>query len=159
MSYFVPVPAEIRVADASRPYGKFFIFPIVSERGGEVQIDRWQTRTAQGEDVGLYDVLLLRMLPRSLLCHICRETFEKEECPFVTVNFHIDDQKWSYSMRAIEREYEQVHYEIEIDDEWMSLTDVFVGDIIGEEQFPFAEREVLPSISFADPEALYNEMS
>jgi hypothetical protein len=165
MPNIIPVPVVVSLGVAAskgdgggvRNFGSFSLVPYASTRNGTLDIDRWfLLRSGEAED--LDEAPLFSVMPRKLLWHVCQHTFESE-LESVSVVITIDDERWMFPMCARELEYEQVHYMIEIEGEWMRLTEVSIGDIISEEQFTFAAREVLPTIDFADPSSVFDEMN
>jgi hypothetical protein len=166
MSKLVPVPVQVKMELEGRVCGKFNIFPEAIQSHSGLEIKSWKVEH-EGSTNDLYDVLLISLLPRSLTFEVCKRTFEELEdpgnpdSPSATVNFTItiDDESWSWRMRAVEQENETVHYQIDIEGEWMDMINTFVGDIIGEEQFPFAERAVLPQIDFGNRDTVLEQMS
>lgn len=166
MPNIIPVPVVVSVGISATPqdqrtirnFGSFKLLPYATTRGGSLDIARWLLMVPGGETRELDEAVLFGVLPRKLLWHVCQHTFEseRESIPMVIT---IDDQSWVYPMCAKELEYEQVHYMVEIEGEWFKVTDVTVNDIVSEEQFAFCEREVLPSIDFGDPSAVYENMN
>lgn len=166
MPNIIPVPVTVSVGVSAkngerggvRNFGAFRLLPYASTRNGSLDIVRWLVMSPSGEPEELEDVTLFSVMPRKLLWHVCQHTFEAD-LESVVVVITIDDEQWTFPMCARELEYEQVHYMIEVEDEWMKITDMSVAELIGEEQFVFAEREVLPSIDFGDPQAVFDEMN
>lgn len=166
MPNIIPVPVTVSLGVAAgdgdqgtvRNFGAFRLLPYATTRGGSLDIARWLLMSPSGEPEELEDVSLFSVFPRKLLWHVCQHTFEadRESIPVV---FTIDDQRWTFQMCAKELEYEQVHYMIDIEGEWIKITEMSIAEIIGEEQFVFCEREVLPSIDFGDPQAIFDEMN
>ncbi len=165
MPNIIPVPVTISVGVPAGPdenggtknFGAFRLVPYASTRGGSLEIARWMLMNSTGDIEELDEVSLFSVLPRKLLYHICRYTFEseREHMPLVIT---IDDQTWSYPMCARELEYEEVHYMIEVHGEWMKISEVALNEILDEEHYMFCERDALPTIGFGDPEAVFNEM-
>lgn len=166
MSSIIPVPVIISVGiktglgpeGETRNFGSFRIVPVVTTRSGSLEINSWLLLERDGDMVELNDRFVFGVMPRKMLDKICQLTFESDR-PSVPMVLTIDDQKWQYPMRARELEYEQVHYEIEVQGEWMKLTEAYVGDILDEEQFMFAERELLPTIDFANYSSVMDQMN
>lgn len=166
MASIIPVPVIVSVgiktgmgADGvTRNFGAFRIVPYVSNRNGSLEIDSWYLVDPDGDTVDLNDRFVFNIMPRKMLDTICQLTFESDR-PDVPMVITIDDQTWTYPMRAREIEYEQVHYEIEIEGDWMRLTEAYVGDLLDEEHFMFAERELLPTIDFGNVSAVMDEMN
>lgn len=166
MPNIIPVPVTVSVgiaADAGnrgpvRNFGAFRLLPYATTRGGSLEISSWLLMSSSGEPEDLDDVPLFTVLPRKLLWHVCQNTFEAE-LESVSVVLTIDDERWTYQMCARELEYEQVHYMIEIEGEWIKITEMSLSELVGEEHFVFCEREVLPSIDFADPSAIFEDMN
>lgn len=165
MSRIIPVPVVVSVGltgdggiGTVRNFGSFRIVPIATTRNGSLEIAGWHYLDLDGEAVDLNDRLLFNVMPRKLLCHICVNTFEteREHLPLV---IGIDDQQWRFPMRARELIPNQVHYQVEVEGEWMTVTEAYIGDILGDEQLMFAEREILPTIDFSDPSQVYDEMA
>ena len=158
MPHHIPIPAAVNLSLNGVKYGKFDIYP-EAKRGPEgLEIVGWTTKDRDGVDRKLYDILAQSVLPRSLMNAVCRYTFENEEHPSVGVIFDVGGEAWILHMRAIEKEWETVHYEVEIDGEWMEMLDTYVGDLIHEDLFIFAENEVRPSVDFGNQDAVYAEM-
>ncbi len=157
----VPVVVSFGAGDQSgqsvRNFGSMNIVPYATTRNGGLEIVNWLIMDRDGETCDLNERMILEVLPQKLLMHICRYTFETdtEWLPLVVT---IDDETWTFPMRARELEYEEVHYEIEVECEWTRISEVYVGDIVSEDQTVFAERCVLPSIDFGSQEAVYSEM-
>ena len=159
MPQHVPVPAQISILLEKRKIGSFPIYPLVTITGDGLEIIGWTARDRNDNDRGLYDILALSVLPRALLNDICRMTFENEKTPAVMVGFQIGDELWEMPMRAVEKEHESVHYEIEIDGERMEMLETYLGDIIHDDMALFAENEVSGSIDFGNMEAVYQQMA
>lgn len=165
MPNIIPVPVMVSLGVAAtkdeegsvRNFGAFNLVPYASTRSGSLDIERWFLLRG-GETEDLEEVPLFSVMPRKLLWHVCQHTFESE-LEYVSVVITIDDERWTFPMCAKELEYEQVHYMIEVEGEWMRLTEVSIGDVISEEQFTFAAREVMPTIDFADPSSVFDEMN
>lgn len=166
MSKLVPVPVEVAYDLQGRPFGKFQIFPEAIQSHSGLEVEGW--KVGREERVyDLYDVLLISLLPRGLTFEVCKRTFEELEdptdpdSPAATVEFGltIDEERWTWRMRAVELENETVHYQIDLEGEWMDMINTYVGDVIGEEQFPFAERAVLPQIDFGNRDTVLEQMS
>lgn len=157
----VPVAVSFGVGDQSgqnvRNFGSMNIVPYATTRHGGLEIVKWLILDRDGETCDLNERMILEALPQKLLMHICRYTFETdiESLPLVVT---IDDETWTFPMRARELEYEEVHYEIELEYEWTRISEIYVSDVVGEDQTVFAERSVLPSIDFGSAEAVYSEM-
>jgi len=154
----VGVPASVDEHGSTKNFGSFKLVPYATTRGGSLDISRWLLLTPEGDPEELEDVSIFTVMPRKLLWYVCQHTFETDR-EYVPLVITIDDEKWTFPMCARELEYEQVHYMIEVEGDWMKLTEIAISDIIGEEQFVFCEREVLPTIDFADPQAVFDEMS
>jgi hypothetical protein len=159
----VPVTVSLGVTAASkedrgnvRNFGAFSLVPYASTRSGSLDIDRWLLLKS-GEVSELDETGLFSVMPKKLLWHVCQQTFESE-VDAIPMVITIDDEQWTFPMCARELEYEQVHYMIEIEGEWLRITEVALSDLISEEQFAFCAREVLPTIDFADPSAVFDEM-
>lgn len=165
MPNIIPVPVNIVIGvipvtgneNYERKFGSFSILPYATNRNGGLDISRWVIHSG-GEFDELDEASLFSIMPKKLLHHICKYTFESE-VDSIKIYFQIDDQKWYYPMSAQELEYDQVHYMVEIDGEWHKMTEVPVSEVISEEQLIFAEREVLPSIDFGDPQSVFDEMN
>lgn len=166
MNNIIPVPVRISVGVPAGPdprgevrnLGSFRIVPYATTRGGTLDIDGWRLLEEDGETCALDDRMLFGVMPRKLLCIVCQQTFETDR-PSMPVVLTIDDETWRYEMRARELEYEQVHYEIEIAGQWMRMIDTYVGDLLDDEHFAFAAREVTPNIDFGHAETVYNDMN
>ena len=157
----VPVMVSLGVSAANdrtnvRNFGAFNLVPYASTRSGTLDIDRWLLMRS-GDISELDETPLFSVMPKKLLWHVCQQTFESEQ-ESIPLVLTIDDERWTYPMCARELEYEQVHYMIEIEGEWLRITEVAISDLVSEEQFAFAAREVLPTIDFADPSAVFDEM-
>lgn len=166
MPTIIPVPVRVSVGVTSpddkkgivRNFGSFKLFPYATTRNGALEVAKWLLMTSSGDVEELDDVALFDVIPKKLLWHVCQNTFESDvkSIPMVLT---IDDQSWKFQMCAKELEYEQVHYMVEVEDEWMRTTEVSVADLIGEEQFVFCEREVLPTIDFCDISTVLDNMN
>jgi len=159
MPHHIPIPASVKLALNGVNYGKFDIYPEAKRGPDGLEIVGWTTKDRDGVDRKLYDILAQSVLPRSLMNAVCRYTFESDDHPSVEVVFEVGGESWVLHMRAIEKEWEVVHYEIEIDGEWMEMIDTYVGDLIHEDLFVFAENEVRPSADFGNESAVYEEMN
>ena len=159
MPHHIPVPATIKIVMNNTRYNGFNIYPEVRRGQDGLEIIGWTTKDRDDVDRKLYDILAQSVLPRSLMNEVCRITFENESIPSVPVTFTIGEESWVMHMRAVEKEYETVHYEIEIDGEWMEMLDTYVGDLIHEDLFIFAENEVRPSVDFGSQEDVYSQMA
>lgn len=167
MAKIIPVPVDVRLGvpgglhgtDDKDPrfFGTFSIVPYATARNGSLEVERWMVLDRNGYSDELNDILLFSVMPKKLLDHVCVSTFETEK-PWINLIVDIDDERWFFPIRARELEHEQVHYEVDVDGEWMLLPNMYVGDVLSEEQFLFAERAVLPSIDFGSQEAVLNEM-
>lgn len=165
MPNVIPVPVRVSVGvigdggvGVVKNFGAFNIVPYATTRNGSLEIERWLYIDQHGDTADLNDRFLLNIMPKKLLCHICVHTFEAEieQLPLV---ISIDDERWQFPMRAIELHEEQVHYQVEIEGEWMTLTEGYIGDLLSEDMLIYAAREVLPTIDFADHETVYDEMN
>ena len=159
MSHHIPIPAPVSIAMNGLNYGSFDIYPEARRGPDGLEIIGWTTKDRDGVDRKLYDILAQSVLPRSLMNEVCRQTFERDDNPSVSVIFEVGGESWSLHMRAIEKEWETVHFEVEIDGEWMEMIETYVGDLINEDFFIFAENEVRPSVDFGSQHAVYEEMS
>lgn len=159
MPHHIPIPAAVSISLRGVGYGKFEIYPEAKRGPDGLEIVGWTTKDADGVDRKLYDILAQSVLPRSLMNAVCRLTFENDENASVEVVFQVGGEAWVLHMRAIEKEWETVHYEVEIDGEWMEMIETYVGDLIHEDLFVFAENEVRPSVDFGNQGAVYEEMS
>lgn len=158
MPHHIPVPAKVRVSLYGKSYGHFDIFPEAKRGGDGLEIIGWTAKDQEGSDRQLFDVLAQTVLPKALMNEVCRQTFERPHTPSVPVMFELGGENWFMPMRAIEKEWETVHYEIEINGEWMEMIDTFVGDIIDEDFFIFAENEVRPSVDFGNEDEVFAQM-
>lgn len=159
MAHHIPIPANINLSLRNVKYGKFQIFPEARRGPDGLEIVGWTTKDSDGVDRQLFDILAQSVLPRSLMSAVCRLTFESPDNPSVEVLFEMGGEQWALHMRAVEKEWETVHYEVEIDGEWMEMIETYVGDLIHEDLFIFAENEVRPSADFGSEGAVYEEMS
>lgn len=155
----VEYPAKIAVRTHNKFYNYIEIYPQVVRGGYGLEITGWSIKDEEEIMRGLYDVLLFTVLKRTMLHKICALTFENDKCKSIPVEFAIADEVYEFHMRAIEKEHEMVHYEIEINNEWMDLIDTYVGDVIDEEIFSYAENEVQKSIGFGADEEVYEKMA
>lgn len=166
MPSIIPVPVTVSVGvspanDVSgsvKNFGSFKLLPYATTRNGTLEVAQWLLMMANGEAEELEEVSMFEVIPRKLLWHVCQKTFEAdiESIPLV---FTIDDQQWKFPICARELEYEQVHYMIEVEGEWLKLTELPISEVIGEDQFIFCEREVLPTIDFGDIPSIIENMS
>jgi len=168
MAKIIPVPVEVSLGvpggidgrGEPRFFGKFAIVPYATARNGELEVARWMVLDADGYSEELNERMLFSVMPLKLLDHVLSTTFENEERDTVDMIVEIDGERWSFPMRARELEdrLDEVHYEIQIYDEWFLLLETFLDDILSDEQFAFAEREVLPCIDFGHAETVMSEM-
>lgn len=165
MPNIIPVPVLVSVGvtgdngkGSVRNFGSFSLVPYATTRNGGLDIDRWLYMDRHGETSDLNDRYLFNIMPKKLLCHVCIHTFE-EERDHLPLVITIDDQQWRFNMRAIEMEEEEVHYQVEIEGEWMTLTEAYIGDMITDDMLIYAERELLPTIDFADHSSVFDQMS
>lgn len=158
MPHVLNTHAEVEVSVFGVKYSKFKLYPRVRNADGGLDIIGWATKNGRGVKVDLYDAHVSCCLNTPLLNHVCIVTFERENRNQVDVKFEIDGESWEYPMRAVEYDDETVHYEIEIDGEWMDTMSTFVGDIFTEEHFPFAENVVLSSMEFGRTDEVYAQM-
>lgn len=159
MPHHIPVPAKIKITLFGSRYGVFEIFPEAKRGGDGLEIVGWTVKDKEGLDRQLFDVLAQTVLPRSLMHEVCRLTFERPHQPSVPVEFEVGDESWQLHMRAVEKEHETVHYEVEIDGEWMEMIDTYVGDLIHEDYFIFAENEVRPNVDFGHEDEILAQMN
>ncbi len=159
MPHHIPVPATISISINNRVFGHFDIYPEAKHGPDGLEIVGWTAKDGNDYDRGLFDILAQTVIPRNVMREVCRLTFENENMPSLPVIFTIGDQHWEMHMRAVEKEYETVHYEIENDGEWMEMIETYVGDIVKEDYFVFAEREVAGSISFGNQDTMYSQMA
>lgn len=158
MPHHIPTPALIKVEAAGNKFGAIEVYPQAIRGGDGLEIVGWTVKDAEQTDRGLYDVLALTVLKKKLMHKVCEKTFENIEQDSIFVRFSVGGESWEYQMRAIEREHETVHYEIEIEGEWMDMIDVYVGDIFNEEFHVFAEGEVRPTVDFGNDDAILEKM-
>jgi len=158
MPHHIPIPASVKVSLYGVSYGAFQIYPEARRGPDGLEIIGWTTKDRDGVDRKLYDILAQSVLSRALMNEVCRQTFERDDNPSVPVMFEVGGETWAMHMRAVEKEWETVHFEIEIDGEWMEMIDTYVGDIIHEDLFIFAENEVRPSVDFGSQEDVYAQM-
>lgn len=159
MAHHIPVPAAIEVSLFGVRQGKIDIYPEATRGGDGLEIVRWTVKDADGVDRQLFDLLAQSVLPRKLMNEVCRQTFENPNNLSVPVMFSVGGEEWAMHMRAVEKEWETVHYEIEIDGEWMDMIDTYVGDLIHEDYFVFAENEVRPNVDFGSASEVYEQMA
>lgn len=165
MPNIIPVPVVVSVGISGdngvgtvRNFGSFSLVPYATTRNGGLDIDRWLYIDRHGDTAEMHDRFLFNIMPKKLLCHVCVHTFEAERdhLPLVVT---IDDQQWTFPIRARELEFQEVHYQIEIEGEWMTLTEAYISDMVDEDMLIFAERELLPTIDFADHGTVFDQMS
>lgn len=158
MAYHIPVPAFVRMTLYGVNFGAFKIYPEAKRGADGLEIIGWTVKDKDDVDRNLFDLLAQSVLPRALTNKVCELTFDNEDKPFVPVMFHLGDESWMFPMRAVEKEWETVHYEIEIEGEWMELIETYVGDLIPEDMLIFAEGEVRPNVDFGSDQEVFNQM-
>lgn len=158
MPHILDTHAEVQVSIFGVTYCKFGLYPRVRNSDDGLDIVGWAAKNARGSKVDLFDALITNCFSTSLLNQVCIITFERENRSEVDVKFEIDGECWEYPMRAVEYDDDTVHYEIEIDGEWMDTMSAFVGDLITEEHFPFAENVVMASMDFGRTDDVYAQM-
>lgn len=165
MPKIIPVPVNVSVGVTGdngrggvRNFGSFSLVPYATTRNGGLDIERWLYLDRNGDASDLNDRYLFNVMPKKLLCHVCIHTFEeeREHLPLVIT---IDDQQWTFPIRAVELEFQEVHYQIEIEGEWMTLTEAYIGDMVNEDMLIYAERELLPTIDFAHQDSVFDQMA
>lgn len=162
MAQLISVSVDVGISCKGRDYGKFRMVPFTTSRGGPMTVDFWRIlRTGRTDDFN--DVLIVEIIPKALLSRVCRETFEEDDedgnDATLPVKLTIDEETWTYRMRARELEPEEVHYEIEIEEEWYRLSETFVMDLITGEQMAIGERVVSQTIGFGFGEDVMEEMA
>ncbi len=165
MPNIIPVPVVVSVGVSAergattKNFGSFRIVPYVTTRHGAMEIASWLHMNKAGEAEELVDVALFTLLPKKLLWHICRYTFETDPPKALQIVFTIDDESWSYPIRAQELEYEEVHYMVDVEGEWMRIGEIGLSDILTDDQLIYADREVRGAIDFGDQAAVFDEMN
>ena len=150
MAYPIPIPVRVEISCKDQNYGHFEIIPYGSGKGRRAEIVFWRFYRHK-EMIEFNEVLILEVIPVNLRSRILRETFESEYArpdSVLPIDIMIDGEEWTFPTRARELEYEEIHYEIQIDGEWYRMGETYVRDLIESEQLMIAEREVQPQVEW-----------
>jgi hypothetical protein len=151
VAYPIPITVRVDVSCKEQRYGHFDLIPYGSARGGSLEVVFW--RVYRDRDmIEFNDVLIIEVIPPALRSRILYETFESEragENTTLPIQIEIDGEEWTFHTRARELEYEEVHYEIQIDGDWYRMSETYIRDLIEHEQLMIAEREVQPQVEWS----------
>jgi hypothetical protein len=151
VAYPIPITVRVDVSCKDQRYGHFDIVPYGSGRGGSFQVVFW--RLYRNRDlIEFNDVLIVEVIPQQLRSRILYETFESEnarENSTLPIQIEIDGEEWTFQTRARELEFEEVHYEIQIDGDWYRMGETYIRDLVEHEQLMIAEREVQPQVEWS----------
>ncbi len=154
MAYPIPITVQVDVSCREQRYGHFDIVPYASERSGSLEVVFWRLYR-NGDMIEFNDVLIIEVIPQQLRSRILSETFESDRAnddTTIPIDIEIDGEEWTFHARARELEYEEVHYEIQIDGDWYRMSETYLRDLIEHEQLMIAEREVQPQVEWGSSE-------
>ncbi len=150
MAHPIPITVRIDISCKDQRYGHFDIIPYGSGRGGSFEVVFW--RLYRNRDmIEFNDVMIIEVIPQALRSRILYETFERNgagESSTLPIDIEIDGEEWTFLTRARELEYEEIHYEILLGDEWHRMAETYIRDFIEDEQLMMAEREVQPQVEW-----------
>lgn len=163
MAELIPIEVEITFSAEDKNWGGFDLTPFASTRSGELVITDWLVSFRESYRP-TENVPMASVIPQALLHRVCETTYDcsengGEHDRLYPVIMHIDGEEWTFNMRAIEREFEEIHYEIEVDGQWYSTADTYVSEFLTAEQLAIADREVMPQIEFGASEEVFAAMA
>jgi hypothetical protein len=150
VAYPIPITVQVDVSCKEQRYGHFDIIPYGSGRGGSFEVVFWRLYRNR-EMIEFNDVLIVEIIPQQLRSRILFDTFESEragEDTTLPIQIEIDGEEWTFQTRARELEWEEIHYEIQIDGDWYRMSETYLRDLIEHEQLMIAEREVQPQVEW-----------